>query len=239
MYSLPMTEWWDAQPTEQKALYVALLFLLLAGIGLLIPTDASLTPLVAIVMVVLIAFPLHEFVHAMVAVWLGDETPWQMGRCTLNPLAHIDPLGAILLIFAGFGWARPVRWNPRNLKINKRVGIALVALAGPISNLLLATISHTCVQHLDPTQGGVTANLVYTLNMFTAMNVSLFVFNLLPAPPLDGSHILLALMPGDMFIVRRLFEQYGAIFLLTVIMFGSQIVAPITALILAQGFGLS
>lgn len=239
MHSLPMTDWWDAQPTEQKAIYLTLVLLLLTVIGFLAPAEASLAPLVAIVMVVLISFPVHEFAHATVAVLLGDNTPRQMGRCTLNPLEHIDPVGAILLIFAGFGWARPVQWNPRNLKVSERLGIVMVVLAGPVSNLFLATTSNLLAQGLAATPDPVITNLVLTLNMFTIFNVSLFVFNLLPAPPLDGSHILLALMPGDMFMLRLLIEQYGPLFLLMVLMFGGQVVAPVTDLILAYGFGLS
>src|SRR5690606_11307771 len=101
----------------------------------------SLPRLLAVATIVFVAFPVHEFAHAAAAVALGDETPRRMGRYTLNPLVHIDWMGAVLILLTGFGWAKPVQWNPRNITIDRRVGSIIVALAGPLSNLLLAIVA--------------------------------------------------------------------------------------------------
>jgi Zn-dependent protease len=101
----------------------------------------SLPRLAAIVTIVFVAFPVHEFAHAAAAVALGDNTPRLQGRYTLNPLAHIDPLGAVLIALTGFGWAKPVQWNPRNITVDRKLGSIIVALAGPLSNLLLAIVA--------------------------------------------------------------------------------------------------
>src|SRR5258708_2188686 len=100
----------------------------------------SLPVIISRVLTLVIAFTIHEFSHALTAVQLGDDTPQRMGRLTLNPLAHLDPLGSLLLIVAGFGWAKPVQINPYNLRTNPHIGMAIVAAAGPISNFLMALV---------------------------------------------------------------------------------------------------
>lgn len=133
----------------------------------------------------IIAIGLHEAAHCYMADRLGDPTPRSMGRLTLNPLAHLDPLGTLAIIFAGFGWGKPAPFDPYNLANPKR-DTALIALAGPLTNFALAIVFALILR---------TTNLPYTLNdvilRILDLNLSLGVFNLLPIPPLDGSKIFL------------------------------------------------
>lgn len=175
--------------------------------------------IIASTIIVFIAFPVHEFAHAAMAVNLGDETPRRQGRYTLNPLVHIDPLGAILIFITFFGWAKPVQWNPRNVDIDPKLASILVALAGPVSNLFLAALALSISDYLPNT-----LIVQQTLAFFVQINVLLFVFNLLPIPPLDGSHVLFALMPGDTFSLQRTLSQYGFFILMGVIFLAPQII---------------
>ncbi|SHH96841.1 site-2 protease family protein [Clostridium grantii] len=142
---------------------------------------------------ILIGFTFHEFAHARMAVWLGDETPRFQGRLSLNPFVHMDIFGLLLIILAGFGWAKPVQVNPDNFN-NKRRDHILVSLAGPLMNLLIA-ISFLIIMkiaYLMP-QSVMNSNLHEVIMNFLSygvwINIVLFVFNLLPVPPLDGAHI--------------------------------------------------
>ncbi|MGN0601480.1 MAG: site-2 protease family protein [Oscillospiraceae bacterium] len=143
--------------------------------------------------VLFMVIPIHEYAHAWSATKLGDNTPRYQGRLTLNPLAHIDPLGAICMVLTGFGWGRPVQVNPINFK-KYRKGMALTAAAGPISNLIVALLGMIVYKLVcpfyfnNPTDG--LYWLVIILQYFVAVNVGLAVFNLLPIPPLDGSKIM-------------------------------------------------
>lgn len=179
----------------------------------------SLGRLIASAIIVFVAFPVHEFAHAAMAVNLGDETPRKQGRYTLNPLVHIDPLGAVLIFITFFGWARPVYWNPRNVDIDPKVASILVALAGPVSNLILAVLA-LMVQDFLPDTFMVQSIVAF----FVQINVLLFVFNLLPIPPLDGSHVLFGLLPGNNFELQRTLSQYGFMILLAVIFIAPQII---------------
>lgn len=142
---------------------------------------------------ILLGFTFHEFAHAQTAVWLGDDTPRYQGRLSANPFVHIDIWGFLLIIVAGFGWAKPVQINPNNFK-NKRRDDILVSLAGPIMNLFIAFVFLIIMKicYFIPTSI-LNDNLYYVLmNIFENtvwINVVLFIFNLLPIPPLDGSHI--------------------------------------------------
>lgn len=176
--------------------------------------------LLAVAMIILVALPVHEFAHAAAAVALGDDTPKWQGRYTLNPKVHIDPLGALLILLVGFGWAKPVQWTPSNIRMDPKWGSIIVAAAGPLSNLLLALISAIL---LGMNAFGLPF-LTSILDYFLWINVSLFVFNLIPVPPLDGSHILFALLPGDNFNVRMIMNRYGTLILLAVIIFGRPII---------------
>lgn len=178
--------------------------------------------------IILLALPVHEFAHAFAAVHLGDPTPRNQGRYTLNPLRHIDPIGAVLIFLVGFGWAKPVQWNPRNIDIDPRLGSILVSVAGPLSNLLLAVLSLLLWQLFGAS--GLAANF---LLVFAQINVLLFVFNLLPIPPLDGSHVLFALLPGDLRRVHYFLMQYGTLILFAVILLAPGIIRAPTAAIMS------
>jgi Zn-dependent protease len=181
--------------------------LLVSGGGLLNPAR-----LLAVATIIFVALPVHEFAHAAAAVALGDQTPRRMGRYTLNPLPHIDPLGAILIAFTGFGWAKPVLWNPRNISMDPKLGSIIVSLAGPLSNLLLAAVGAALLRN------GIGGDFGQTfLAFFIQINVLLFVFNLIPIPPLDGSHVLFALLPGDNSRLQMQLSQFGFLILMAVI----------------------
>lgn len=146
---------------------------------------------------ILLGFSLHEFAHAQTAVWLGDDTPKYQGRLSVSPLVHIDIIGFLMIIFAGFGWAKPVEINPDNFKNKKRDGI-LVSLAGPLMNLIIALFFLVLMKILYYIPESILNNYLYEIiiNIFNYtvwINVVLFVFNLLPIPPLDGSHIFFGL----------------------------------------------
>jgi Zn-dependent protease len=186
----------------------------------------SLPRLAAVATIIFVAFPVHEFAHAAAAVALGDETPRRMGRYTLNPIAHIDPLGAILIAFTGFGWAKPVQWNPNNISVDRKMGSLIVSLAGPLSNLLLAFVASLL---LPFAQGQALLNF---LLFFMQINVLLFVFNLIPIPPLDGSHVLFALLPGDNFALQVQLSRYGFFILMLVIFLAPNVIRVPAAAIL-------
>jgi Zn-dependent protease len=207
--------WWNSLTQYQKIAVVVVGLLLLYALATSAGGLLSPGRLLAIVAILLFAMPIHEFAHAATAVALGDRTPILQGRYTLNPLAHLDPLGAFLIAFTGFGWAKPVQWNPRNITVDLRLGSILVALAGPVSNLLLAIIGALLLR-LDLVGPGIGLQF---FAIFVQINVLLFVFNLIPIPPLDGSHILFALLPGDTFNLRMQLSQWGFLLLFVVIFF--------------------
>ena len=148
---------------------------------------------------ILIMMPVHEAAHAFAAHKLGDDTAKWNGRLTLNPLAHLDPIGSLMILAFGIGYAKPVPVNPYNFrKCSRKTGMALTALAGPLSNLLMAAISMGIFRLIYTFTTSYTvlmyANLVL-LNMIVPINIGLAVFNLLPIPPLDGSRIFGAILP--------------------------------------------
>ncbi len=163
------------------------------------------------VFVVFCILPIHEFAHAWVANKLGDDTARLKGRLTIAPMAHIDLMGALLIFLAGFGYAKPVPVNPRRFK-NPRKGMALTALAGPVSNLLMAVILMFISQfgYFGFVKAGGT--LLYVIYMFfyyaAFVNVSLAVFNLIPIPPLDGSRIASLLIPSKYYFKIMQYERY-------------------------------
>ncbi len=159
----------------------------------------------------IMALALHEYAHARAAVAMGDFTPKLMGRLTLNPMAHIDPIGLILLLVARFGWAKPVVINPHNFRDRKK-GEILVALAGPAMNFLLAFIGLAVLIFLTSTLGmQLSYGLRSVLWLIVIYNINFGVFNLIPLPPLDGSRILMALLPYEMQYRYAALERYSMI----------------------------
>ena len=158
-------------------------------------------------LILIIALPVHELAHAFIAYRLGDVTSRDYGRLSLNPLDHLDPIGALLIMVYGFGWAKPVPVNPYGLyrSRNATIGFALVAAAGPLSNLFLAALCAIPFRlHLVPS-GFVNYLVVY----FVIINIALAVFNLIPIPPLDGSRIAVAVLPQQWGEHILRLEPYG------------------------------
>jgi Zn-dependent protease len=189
---------------------------------------------IVVAIFLLVAFPVHEFSHAWAAYRLGDSTARYQGRLTLNPIAHFDPLGGALLAISimfvgfGFGWAKPTPVNPYNLRYGRR-GEALVALAGPISNLIMAVAVAIPLRlvFFDPTLSAAAASnaiasIAFDVGVtFVIVAVALTIFNLLPIPPLDGWRALLGIVDARTAYSLRQFEQYGFIVLILLI-----VVAP-------------
>ena len=177
-------------------------------------------------MTIFLILPLHECAHGFIAYKLGDDTAKREGRLTLNPLAHIDYLGALLMLLIGFGWAKPVPVNPRYFK-NPKKGMALTALAGPVSNLL-ASIAAGLIKNLlvfvcykcDWSTDGVMMYVFAFFNFLMIMNIGLAVFNFIPVPPLDGSKILMAFLPDKAIFWLNQRTQMLSIGLFVLIMMG-------------------
>lgn len=174
--------------------------------------------------VVFCVMPIHEYSHALVATKLGDQTARLSGRLTLNPMAHISPWGAIMILLVGFGYAKPVPVNVRNTKMkNKKAAMALIALAGPLSNLIIGFLS-VMIRYIiivaASKHGGEMTTTIFALNIFfqysAIININLAVFNLIPIPPLDGSRILFAILPSKFYFGIMKYERYimAAMFLL-------------------------
>jgi Zn-dependent protease len=183
--------------------------------------------IIIIIAILLLSVVIHEVAHGYAALWLGDATALHAGRLTLNPLKHLDVMGSIivplLLSFTGFvfGWAKPVPYNPYNLK-NRRWGEMLVALAGPVSNIILAVIFGLYIQFI----GGSSAAMQIAM-LIVQINVALAIFNLVPIAPLDGSKILFSLFPEQAMKLRIAMERWGIALLLIFIFFFSSFLGPI------------
>jgi Zn-dependent protease len=193
----------------------------------------------AFVIAVIVGITLHEFSHAAVASLQGDQTARAQGRLTLNPLAHLDPLGSIALIVAGFGWGRPVPVTPSRLR-NRRLGHVLVGLAGPAANFVLAIVSVVALR-IAYQPADLTFDVNFTLRLLdtlVAVNVILGVFNLLPIPPLDGSTLLTILLPPSRQNIVRFLEQYGVFLLLGLLILAPNLLTPIFRSITEAIYGL-
>ena len=182
----------------------------------------------------IMALALHEYAHARVAVAMGDFTPRMMGRLTVNPLAHIDPIGLVMLLVARFGWAKPVIINPHNFRDRKK-GEILVALAGPAMNFLLAFLALGVMIFLTHTMRiEMSYGLRAVLWLIVVYNINFGIFNLIPLPPLDGSRILMAVLPYEMQYRFAAIERYSMIifiiFIATPIL--GYILVPIAQLLL-------
>lgn len=205
-----------------------------------------LTEVVALLIALVLGITVHEFSHAAMATWLGDSTPRYQGRLTLAPHAHLDVMGSLMFLVGGFGWGKPVQFNPYALRANPRTGAALVALAGPVSNFLLAALVALPVRlmllgiplqrlALINTPEGLTLQLLYSIIQY---NLLLGVFNLLPIFPLDGFSILLGVLPAEMAYQFEQTRQYGMFLLLGVLflsysvpVFGSILYEPVYTLL--------
>ncbi len=199
--------------------------------------------LVAVAIFLLVGFPVHEFSHALVAYRLGDGTAKMFGRLTLNPIVHLDPYGSLLLVasalLGGFfiGWAKPTPVNPSMLRGGRRAE-AWVAAAGPASNLAMAVLAALALRLMvaiglvSSDAALFVANVVY---IFVLINVALFIFNLIPIPPLDGSKVMFALMnPRTVWQIRPKLEQWGFLILIVVmfvpingISIGGRVIGPL------------
>jgi Zn-dependent protease len=206
--------------------------------------EALMPIVIAVAIMLLVGFPVHEFSHALAAYRLGDGTAKLFGRLTLNPVAHFDPLGGILLAVTfigsagsfGFGWAKPTPVNPNNLQGGHR-GEAIVAAAGPISNLVLAIIVALPLRYLIANPEllvQVPELVIQVMDSFIFINLVLMIFNLFPIPPLDGSKVLFAFLPPRVaWQWRPMLEQYGFLILLAVFFLppgdsiGGRIISPI------------
>ncbi|MBR3779098.1 MAG: site-2 protease family protein [Clostridia bacterium] len=168
--------------------------------------------------ILFLCLPVHELAHALVAHWCGDDTAKWYGRLTLNPFKHLDVWGTVMILTVGFGYARPVPVNSRNFRNYKR-DMILVALAGPLSNFLMAAVAMFLLRLvLFLGLSGVALNIAYVI-LYTAVmvNISLMVFNLLPIPPLDGSRLWSSLLPGRWAYALEQYSQYITIGLMVLI----------------------
>jgi len=176
------------------------------------------------ILVLIFSVIIHEISHGYIALYLGDDTALRAGRLTLNPLKHLDIFGSFLvpifLIVAGgpvFGWAKPVPYDPRFLKEPKKAA-GLIALAGPLSNLFVASIFAILVRILTQVSvGAITPQLFLFFNIIVQINIALALFNLIPIPPLDGSGILFSFLPSSAYKIESFLRRYGFFILLLLI----------------------
>ncbi len=183
---------------------------------------------------------IHEISHGAIALRLGDTTARDAGRLTLNPIKHVDLFGSVLLPISLFfisggqttlGWAKPVPYNPFNLR-KPKLHAGLVALAGPASNILIAIFFGIIARVLFPlAQVSFLGELILAFNVIVLTNIALAIFNLLPFPPLDGSKVLFALLPDGFQEIQHFLNRYGFFILLFVIFFGFHFVTPVIAFI--------
>lgn len=169
---------------------------------------------------IILGLTVHEYCHALVAHWCGDNTSKDQGRVTLNPLKHIDPYGFIMLLIAGFGWAKPVQFNEANLR-NPKTDVIKIALAGPLSNAITAMIL-SIILAITTSYSNITQIVTEIFVYAIFINWGLFVFNLIPLPPLDGSHLLFYPLKRFPAVYEALYK-YG-----TLLLFGVLIISSIT-----------
>ena len=162
---------------------------------------------------ILLGMVCHEWAHGFTSYKLGDPTPKRDGRLSLNPLKHLDPIGALCLLLGGFGWAKPVSVNYEYYKDAKK-GMAITALAGPLANLLIVILTISLNKHFF----GMSSSFLFTVS---SINLSLFIFNLIPIPPLDGSKILAMFLPEHIYDKYMQIERYGFFILIMLVMVGA------------------
>ncbi|MBC1499663.1 site-2 protease family protein [Listeria weihenstephanensis] len=169
-----------------------------------------------VIVTLLIAFTIHELAHAWVALLFGDDTAKNEGRITFNPLKHVDPVGFIFVIIAGFGWAKPTPVSPYKMK-HRKVGSVVVSLVGPVSNLLLAFVGMGLYFLFLQMDVGYSQTILHFFNLFVYLNLVLFIFNLLPLPPLDGYQILSEFLPLKWKLKVQAYENYALLFFLILV----------------------
>lgn len=183
--------------------------------------NLSFPTLISRVITLLVAFTFHEFAHAAVATAFGDSTPKVHGRLTLNPLAHLDVMGTITLLFAGFGWAKPVPVNPYVIQRKNKAGLMLVSLAGPAANFVLGVLAALPLRFgwvpLTMTSSAVFPSWGDFLLEFLFINLSLFLFNLIPLAPLDGEKIITFFLPEHWVEAYHRIRPYSPTILLVVV----------------------
>lgn len=171
------------------------------------------------ILAIIFGITIHEFSHAFAATLQGDRTPKYNGRLTLNPLSHLDFLGFVVLLFAGFGWGKPVGFNPYNIK-NKKYGPAFISLAGPLTNFVAVIVFGLILKLIISNELlGVENLLVIFIAALVQINLILGLFNLIPIPPLDGSHLLFAVLKPSADNFKRNLQRYGPMILLGLIIF--------------------
>lgn len=199
---------------------------------------------IAWVLAIVVALTTHEFAHALVATKLGDSTPAGAGRLTLNPLSHIDPVGFFALVLVGFGWAKPVPFNPYNLLKSPRWGPTLVAFAGPLTNILNVIIFGSILKLASIYTTLAPLNLgIQFLNLLVVINIVLAVFNFIPIPPLDGSKLLYTILTSPKYDQLKLrLEKQGPLILIAFIVLddflGTHVLSRFLGLIISYVFRL-
>lgn len=185
--------------------------------------DYIIQKIIYVAPAVLIALSLHEFAHGWASYMLGDPTPKAQGRISLNPLHHLDLVGTLLLFFVGFGWAKPVQVDSRYYE-NPKSDMVKVALAGPIMNFIVAFIAIFIFEILYKLDIGInllTGYILLLLQYIAIINIGLGIFNLIPIPPLDGSKVLMAVLPPQSYFSYMKYEQFGMIILIMFICLGA------------------
>lgn len=202
---------------DKRMIYVIMAIMIISGLQSYLTDTNKLLGLLFTIPGVLIAITFHEFAHAFVADKLGDDTPREQGRLTLNPLAHFDPFGTIMLLFAGFGWGKPVQVNPRNYTrtMSMEKADSIVSIAGPAINFILAivfTLIYCAIFKFAPISFAMSqiGSIIMMIILYTiSINVGLGVFNLIPLPPLDGSKVIKPFLPYN---AKTWFERNERIF---------------------------
>ena len=243
---------------DKRIIYVIIAIMVIRTLAQYATVDGALLGLVLTIPGVLIAITFHEFAHAFVADKLGDDTPRRQGRLSLNPIDHLDPIGSLLLLFAGFGWGKPVQVNPNNYNRKRSIekSDALVSIAGPVMNFLLAIVFTiiTCIV-INATNSQViflgndmllmassqTAEIALKILIYAvSINVGLGIFNLIPLPPLDGSKVIMPFLP---YKAKQFFKQNETIFYIVFVAIwitglASMIISPIISFLDANLFKL-
>ena len=190
---------------DKRMIYILIGIMFLMGLSNFLRNPEDLLQLLLTIPGLLIAITFHEFAHAYTADKLGDDTPRRQGRLTLNPLGHLDPVGSLLLLFAGFGWGKPVEVNPRNYdrRFSMEKADAIVSIAGPLMNFFLAivfTIIYCLIYKFSSAlfiTSKIGTTIIMMINGIIAINIGLGLFNLIPLPPLDGSKVIKPFLPNN------------------------------------------